>query len=216
MSSPPSPPLSAGQLLFPHASSSDPATTLARTLAEKGARQTITKGLRHLSASAARAIDSEVAAIASGLLDIDVGDALVLGWRKHAQLTQAGRRTLAAPSSVEVVDLLTHRVTSSFRPSVDLMVDGVRVNSFEFDLSIVFDLTGISVVVKRGDLVIVRGGGGLVTAKLTLEGAQLAEAKHHLDVEVVLPLRKPVPLTDRSALIPSQRQRGRLKGDLND
>ena len=96
-------------------------------------------------------------------------------------------------------------MTSSFRPSVDLMVDGVRVNSFELDLSMVFDVTGVAAVVRDGALVAVRDGC-LVTAKLTQEGVRLAEGQHHLDIEAVLPLRKAVPLTRRSALIRGQRR----------
>ena len=176
----------------------DAARELSRALSESEAR-IAGRQLRHLSRSAARSVDEEVGAVAADLLDIDLGDALVLGWRRCTALLEAARRTLASPGSTEIVELVTHRVTSDFRPSIDLMVDGIRVNTFELHLALVFDLTGVSAVVRGGELVGVRGGDCLVTATLTLEGARLAEVRRPVDVAVVLPLRPPVRLAGQGA-----------------
>jgi len=49
-------------------------------------------------------------------------------------------------------------------------------------------------VVRAGALAAVRGGDCLVTARLTLEGALLAEVQRRLDVAVVPPRRPAGPL----------------------
>jgi len=179
---------------------------LAGSLADTHAGRTAINSTRHLSRSAARAVDEEVGAVAADLLDIDLGDALVLSWRRYSALVEAARRTLAPPGSKEIVELATHRVTSEFRPSIDLMLDGIRVNTFEFHLALAFDLTGVSAVVQGGELVGVRGGDCLVTATLTLEGARLAGVSRPVDVAVVLPLARPVRLAGPGARsVPRQR-----------
>jgi len=183
----------------------DAARELSRALSESDAALIAGQQLRHLSRSAAQAVDEEVGAVAADLLDIDLGDALVLGWRKYTALLEAARRTLASPSSEEVVELATHRVTSDFHPGIDLVIDGIRVNTFELHLALVFDLTGVSAVVRTGHLVAVRGGDCLVTATLTLEGARLAETRRSVDVAAVLPLQPPVVLASTGVpFVPTQ------------
>lgn len=190
------PPLTARTFLFGDRAHGDGVPSLSRALEERGAARTVLQGVRHLSSSALRAVDEEVGTVADRLLDLDLGDAMVSGWRKYSALTESARRTLAAPGSEEVVVLATHRATSTYRPHVDLLVDGVKVNSFEFELTVVFDVTGVSAIVRAGDLVALRGGECLVTTTLGLEGAQLAERQRHVDLDVIVPLRSPIPLVD--------------------
>jgi hypothetical protein len=197
-------PTSARELLFPDEGAGDPARLLSRAVRDSDAAKTAMRGLRHLSSSARRALDEQLGGIASGLLAIDLGDGLVLGWLKLAALTEAARRTLETPSSEEIVELVSHRVTSDFRPSIDLMVDGIRVNTFEFHLSVVFDVTGVSAVVKDGALTAVRGGDCVITAIFTLEGAPLAQRKRSVDVAMVVPLRRQVRLVQRDAVAVGQ------------
>ena len=58
--------------------------------------------------------------MADDLVDLDLGDLLVAGWRRHSRLVEAARRTLAAPGTEEVALLAPDRVTSVHHPHVDL------------------------------------------------------------------------------------------------
>ncbi len=151
--------------------------------------------VRRLASSVADHVDRDVGAMADDLVDLDLGDLLVAGWRKHRELVDAARRTLAAPGTEEIPRLATHRVTSVHRPHVDLYVDGAFVNSFEFLLEVVFDLVGVAAVVRGGGLVALRGGECTVTARLLLEGAQLAKHSQQVDdLALMVVLDPPRPL----------------------
>jgi hypothetical protein len=173
-------------------------TSLGRKLTEQGVARSTLGGLRRLSAAALHTVDQEIGAVASGLLELDLGDMLLAGWRKYAALTDAARRTLAAPASEEVLELATHRITSAYRPRVDVFVDNQKITTVEFDLTTVFDLTGLAAVVKAGDLVALRSGECLVTATLRLGDARLAERREKLDLVQRIRLDPPISLIDKA------------------
>ncbi len=153
-------------------------------------------GLPPAAEAARDLVDEEIGRVAEGLLDVDLGDELVAGWRKYSVLIESGQRTLATPGSEEVIVLAQHQVRSSYSPSVDLLVDGFKVNSFEFDLGVVFDVTGLAAVVRAGCLTALRGGRCVVTASLSLEGASIIERQHEVDLGLIVPLERPIPLVD--------------------
>ncbi|HEX6076569.1 MAG TPA: hypothetical protein VFZ32_15050 [Micromonosporaceae bacterium] len=175
-------------------SGADTAQALSHVLGEYGVARTALRGVRHLTASAVRAVEDELGRVADSLLDLDLGDVLLSGWRKYSALTESAHRTLMAPGSEEVLVLATHRVASTYRPHVDVFVQGKKVNSFEFQLAVVFDLAGVCAVVRRGHLVALRGGECLVTARLALEGARLWGRRDRVDLAWMMPLRPAVPL----------------------
>lgn len=199
------PPLTAAVFLFPDEEPGS-GTGLSAALGMTGAARTVLARVGRLPAAALTAVDQELGTVTSGLMDIDLGDAVVLGWRKYSALVEAARRTLASPGSEEVVVLATHRISSTYRPSVDVTVDNLKVNTFEFLLSVQLDIRGLSAVVRGGDLVALYGGDCLVTATLTLEGAQLAHRERTVDLRLMVPLRRPVALVDKPPpAIPPQR-----------
>ncbi|HEV7450905.1 MAG TPA: hypothetical protein VGO16_05875 [Pseudonocardiaceae bacterium] len=189
-------PLSARVFLLGDDTGADTVEVIARSLSKCGAAQSAMQGIRGLSALALQAVNHEVAAVVDGLLNLDLGDVLLSGWRKYTELTKAAERTIASPGSEEIVVLATHRVVSTHHPSVDLHIDGVKVHTFVFELKVVFDLNGVAAVVRLGALVALRGGECVVTATLTLEGTSLElSAKGRIDLALIVPLRWPIPLT---------------------
>jgi hypothetical protein len=171
------------------------ADVLAQSLREHGALESQIGDLGGLSASAWQAVHQEIATVLDGLLNLDLGDLLIAGWYKYTELTKAAKRTLAGPGSEEVVALATHRIVSTHRPSVDLIVNEAKAHTFEFELSVVFDITGVAAVVRRGDLVALRGGKCSVTATLKLEKSPLElSRKGSIDLGRIVPLRQPIPL----------------------
>jgi hypothetical protein len=63
------------------------------------------------------------------LLDYNMIELLVDGWREHRDLTDAARHTLAKPGSTELVALATHSITVTQKPSIDLLLNGEPVAS---------------------------------------------------------------------------------------
>jgi hypothetical protein len=187
----------------------DAAAALGRTLNDHGVAQTASRTMRHLTTGAREAVDQEVAKVATGLMSIDLGDALVAGWQRYSALKESARRTLEMPGSEEVTSLASHRVTSTYRPRVDLVYDGVRVNSFEFELTAVFDVSGVAAVMAAGRLVALRGGQCQLAVRLRLEGLQLVERQRSMAPGLLVPLRHPVVFASAAAAaaadVPEQR-----------
>jgi hypothetical protein len=181
-------PLSARVFLFGEGEGS-----VGELVRQHGVDRSLIESTRRLSTSALAAVNEEIDSVADGLLDMDLGDALVAGWQKHKALVDAARRTVGT-NAEEVLPLVSHRASASYRPRLDLLIDGVRVNSFEFALSLRFDITGVSAVVRSGELVALHGGHCLVTATLSLEGAPLAQRQRRVELHALVPLSHPIAL----------------------
>jgi hypothetical protein len=179
---------------------------LSRSIAEKGLAGSALSGGRHLTASTVGIVDREVGAVAAGLLSMDLGDVLVSGWRKYQALLDAARRTLHSPDKTEVLALATHRVTCSYSPTVDLLVDEIRVNTFEFEMTVTFDLTALSAVVADGNLVALSGGECLVTGALSIQGADLVQRQRRFDPRFIVPLHHPIRLLQPSDPMPPEQR----------
>lgn len=170
------------------------ADAIEQTISDEDLTGTALRSVRRLTRSAIAVTDHEVAAMTEGMLDLDLGDLLLVGWRKYTKLTDAARRTLAVAGSREIVSLAAHRIRSAYRPRVDLVVNDATVHSFEFELDIVFDVTALEAVVRAGTLASLTGGSCVVTARLSLGGARLAEQQRTVDLELFLRLDPPRPL----------------------
>ncbi len=111
---------------------------------------------------------------------------LVSGWRKYAALTAAARRTAATPGSEEVVELAAHRVASTHKPEIDVLVDDVRVATLRFELSIEFVIQGLVANVAHGDLVALRAGVAYTTTRLRVEGQEIIVRESKFRLPLVL------------------------------
>ena len=116
------------------------------------------RALEGLPRATREAAVREVAAATAGLLNVNLIDVLVAGWREHHDLTSAARRTLATPDSTELIQLATHRVTEAQQPYVSVLVDGHRVATLNLDLSVVFDVSALLAGIRAGRLVALTPG----------------------------------------------------------
>jgi len=182
----PTRPLSTAVFLF--GETQDSLDALAHTLDQQGVLGSLHTALRQVSQAGREAADSEVAAVAHGLLDLDLGDLVVAGWRKHAAFTTAVDRTRATPGSSEVVELASHRITSVYQPFVEVLINDVRVATIRFELGIEFLVKALVVTVRDGHLVSLRSGTCDVTGTVSAEGMQLATRQEHLDLPLLIPL----------------------------
>jgi hypothetical protein len=187
-------PVTARTFLFQHDKGADTAEVLAGKLSARRVARSALGGRRRLSGSALGAVDREIATVADGLLNVDFKVPLVSGWRKYSDLTQAAKRTLAVPGSEEVVVLAAHRVIWACRPHIDLLVDGQRVSTIDFDMRVVFDLHGVVAVVRLGGLVALRSGECTIAAVLGLDGQPLAQRQRRMDLALVIQVDPTIPL----------------------
>jgi hypothetical protein len=100
----------------------DTEQALTQALHEHGVLGSMDTTLELVSEAGREAAADQVAVVAHGLLDLDLGELVVAGWRKQGQLAAAAERTAANPGSSEVVELATHRISSAHHPSVELLV----------------------------------------------------------------------------------------------
>jgi hypothetical protein len=164
----------------------DPEHALAQALHEHGVLGSTGSALALVSEAGREAAGDQVAVVANGLLDLDLGDLVVAGWRKQGQLAAAAERTAANPGTSEVVELATHRVSSAHHPSVELLVNDVQVATVTFDLTIEFVVKALVVTVRDGHVVSLHTGACDVAATLAAEGVQLASRRAHFELPLVV------------------------------
>src|SRR6266511_4585937 len=160
----PTRPLTTSAFLFGGAQ--DPGQALAHTLKEHGVLGTLGPALQVLSQTGREAAGSQIATVAHELLDLDLGDLAVSGWRKHAALTAAADRTIANPGSSEVVDLAAHRISSAHHPYVELLLNDVHIAIVRFELRVEFLVRALVATVRHGHVAALGVGACDVTATL--------------------------------------------------
>ena len=176
----------------------DDCAVLRHALSEHDVFSQCSGELARLVPEARQAADDTLASVTAGLLDIDLGDVLIDGWRTHGRLVKAAKQTMRVPGRQEVVQLGCHQFRWTKNPTIDLLLDETRVHTFCFQLTIVFEVDVASVVVQEGRLTALKAGDGSVTATLTLEmpsgDVQLLERKRRINLHLIVHLRSGIPL----------------------
>ncbi len=98
----------------------DDSGKIGRLLSQHDLLGAVGGDLSRLTRQGHEAAAEGLASATTGLLDIDVGDVLVYGWRTHEQLIAAARRTARVAGRQEVVQLGSHQISSTLRPTIDL------------------------------------------------------------------------------------------------
>ena len=164
----------------------DTEQALAQALHDHGVLGSMDTTLQLVSEAGREAAADQVAVVAHGLLDLDLGELVVAGWRKQGQLAAAAERTAANPGSSEVVELATHRVSSAHHPSVELLVNDAHLATVTFDLTIEFVIKALVVTVRDGHVVSLHTGACDVAATLAAEGIRLASRQAHFELPLVV------------------------------
>jgi len=172
--------------IFLFGENQDTGQALAQALDKQGVLSSLDTGLQLVSQAGRQAANSQVATVAHDLLDLDLGDLVVAGWRKQGQLAAAAERTAANPGSSEVVELATHRISSVHRPFVELLINDVHVASVNFELDIEFVVKALVVTVRNGHVVSLHTGTCDVAATLAAEGFQLASRRAHFELPLII------------------------------
>lgn len=124
----------------------------------------------------------EVRAAAAGLLDINLVDLLLEGWRQYRDLTSAAQSTLASPGRSAVVRLAEHRVTAEQQPQVSVLVNGHQAATIRFRVSVVLDISALLATIKAGLLVTVHAGRCDISVTLAIDGIDVAATQARLEL----------------------------------
>jgi hypothetical protein len=176
----------------------------------EGANEALTRHVMSAGRTTARAFQRlprvtreaavrEAAAIAVGLLKVDLMEILVSGWREHRDIFMAARRTLDIPGSKELVGLAPHRITTVQQPSVGILVDNHRVHTLQLGLSIFFEVTGLVAGIHAGRLAAVHAGRGDLGLALTIHELEVLTKRTHLELPGVKSLQRGFRLLPASA-----------------
>ena len=185
-------PHTALELLF--GTGNDTPESLARQLLPPDADGALGRALQNLPGATREAAAREVTAAAAGLLTVNLTGALAAGWRKHHDLTAAAQRTLAAPGSVELVDIAGYQITTTQHPSVRVLINDAQVATIQLGLSFVFRVTAMGAKISAGRLVALHSGRCDLTATLAIQGTAVLTKQAQLMLPGAIPLGQGVPL----------------------
>lgn len=175
---------------------------LTRMLAERDVADRAMGSARVLTGPARRALDGEIASALAGVLDLGLEDIVAAGWRSLTELHAAATRTWNKPGSREVVTLADHRTSASQHPWIELQSSGTALGRMDFDVTEVFDIKGVVAIVANGMMVGARYGHCSVKVTLGMRPLGTITERHRdLPIDVVVPLRRPLPLLARRSSI---------------
>lgn len=180
--------LTVRSLLFDQAA--DGADLLARAIDA----ETVAAALPGLSRAGRSVASAELTGLAKGLLELDLGSLALAGWCKHRDLLAAATRTVEHPGSTELVELATHRIRSVHQPSVELLVDGVRVALVRLELEVELVVRALVATVRLGHLIGLRSGSFDVRVTLAVAGRPVASRRTSLASPLFVGLGDGVPL----------------------
>jgi hypothetical protein len=176
----------------------DDLTVLRHALSEHNAISQCGGELARLTPEACQAANDTLASVTAGLLDLDLGDVLIYVWRTHDRLVKAARETVRVPGREEVVQLGSHQVFWEKHPTIDLLVDGARVHTFRFDLTITFQVDVAAAIVREGKFTALKVGDGLVAGELTLKmpvgDIELLKQQRKVNLHLIVNLGSGIPL----------------------
>jgi hypothetical protein len=172
----------------------DDLSALQAELSRHGILKSGGEALVRLTGDAGQVVEKELAAVTANLAELDLGDVLLSGWRKYRQIREAAEATLAAPGSEELVQLGSHRITGSYEPTIDLLIDRVIIHTFQITIELVLDVDAVVLVIQRGRLTDLRSGDLGIDCTLTVDDAKLLHKEGRLELLPLLHLGAGIPL----------------------
>ena len=109
------------------------------------------------------------------LLDLNVVDILLGGWRKQQEVRRELRETAADPSRTAVVHLARHTLESTHAPSMELRAQGRRLVELSFPMDLAFEIEAAELTLRAGAVREVRTGDVKVRGTVKLENTVVLE-----------------------------------------
>lgn len=184
--------LTARRVLF----GDEESATVRRRLTADRVLERAGDGLTPLPDAARRLLTDQIGQAAEGFLDVDLAGAAVSGWQRHRPLVDAARQTLAETGASRLVGQVSHHVTSTWQPRVDVVLGSTPLGHVEFELRVDLRLSEARAVVENGHLTHLAGGRCEATVRLTAGARTLAVRTTEVDPRSAFPLGDGVPLVD--------------------
>lgn len=176
----------------------DDLRALRQALSEHGVLARSGGEIARLTREGREAADDALASATAGLLEVDLGEVLIHCWRRHDRMVKAAEETARTPGRHEVVQLASYQVTWTNHPTIDLLVDGVRVHTFRFQLSISFKVQVAAAILQEGKLVALKAGDTTVAIALGLEIAggdlELLRKEQQINLNLIIQLGSGISL----------------------
>ncbi len=176
--------------LFFDGVSGEPVEALARVMRERG---TIAGLFPTCLTDLAR---HELADATTGLMSVNLADVAAAGWKKYDALKKAARRTCDNRESKELVTLTTHKIESSYHPSVDMYLDVKTIATVEMEFEIALTIAGVIAVVKQGRLTELKSGSCTASGSLAVQDIELLKRQRKFDLYGAIRLGHGLPLLE--------------------
>jgi hypothetical protein len=111
------------------------------------------------------------------LLDLNVIDILLAGWKKHLDVRDQLAATAADPSRSVLVYLGRHTLDSTHAPSIELRAQGRTMLELSFPIELAFEIEAVELTLRAGAVREVRPGRVTVHGTVKLEGTPILERK---------------------------------------
>lgn len=128
-------------------------------------------------------------------LDIALDDVLAHAWGNWHELRRYADPGQTPPEDVNIVTVTDHSIESAHRPTVDVVINGQTLHSFEFSAAVQLNVAGVNLEVQGGAIQSIRVGtlsvgGSVKLGEREILSKELGEVE--FPGEVVLP--RPVPI----------------------
>jgi hypothetical protein len=111
------------------------------------------------------------------VLDINVVDVLVAGWKKQSEVRELLQATAADPTRTALVQLAEHTLESTHKPSMEVRSAGKVVARLTFTIEAAFELDAVELVLRHGRVEEVRPGRVTASGTVKLENSVILERK---------------------------------------
>ncbi len=158
---------------FIGATQAEIAAGLTKSRLEAAAREDSSAFQAWVTKSAGSGARAELAGHVVGFLQGSAGEIFAGVWARCAELRHAAAETKEKKGVTELVALTDHEFTYSFKPEVDVLVDGVRLGGFKFSVELACAVKGLELQVREGGIGGVRCGDCEGSAVISLCGVEL-------------------------------------------
>jgi len=169
-------------------------TGIASALEASGAADVVRRQLAGFTQATRNEAVKEIERITAEVTNLNLIDVILDAVSTYRELRDAGMRTISAPDSSELVELIGHQVTLENQPSIQLIVNGKQVANVHLLLSLVIEIQALTATVRYGRLTALQIGRCDVGASVGIEGTTVAHRQSQLQLPLSIPLGAGLPL----------------------
>jgi hypothetical protein len=114
------------------------------------------------------------------LLDLELTDIMIGAWSKYRTVREFMENTRNEPDDTFLLPLTEHKISSSHKPYVEILVNEEPLGRVEFSVDIVLNLEGIILKIQDGKIIEIitgscKGSGSVACEDVTLIERELEE-----------------------------------------